>query len=76
MHWLVDVLNTIRRLGLPGNLIWCSLVLLHVEGSNPLNMKSICVIYGLSPYRAVNTFHLGYKNQSVYAVCGASRCLF
>jgi hypothetical protein len=33
---------------------------------------------GLStiPYRAVNTFLLGYKNQSVYAVSGASGCLF
>ena len=29
-----------------------------------------------SPYRAVNTFHPGYKNQSVYAVSGTSRCLF
>ena len=29
-----------------------------------------------SPYRAVNTFHLGYKNKSVYAVSGTSRCLF
>jgi len=29
-----------------------------------------------SPYRAVNTFHLGYKNQTVYAVKGTSRCLF
>jgi len=29
-----------------------------------------------SPYRAVNTFHLGHKNQSVYAVSGKSRCLF
>jgi len=29
-----------------------------------------------SPYRAVNTFHLSYKNQSVYAVSGTSRCLF
>ena len=29
-----------------------------------------------SPYRAVNTFHLGYKNQSVYAVSGTNRCLF
>ena len=28
-----------------------------------------------NPYRAVNTFHLGYKNQSVYAVSGTSRCL-
>ena len=25
---------------------------------------------------AVNTFHLGCKNQSVYAVSGTSRCLF
>ena len=29
-----------------------------------------------SPYRAVNTFHLGYKNQSVYAVSDTSRCFF
>jgi len=29
-----------------------------------------------SPYHAVKTFHLGYKNQSVYAVSGTSRCLF
>ena len=28
------------------------------------------------PYRTVNTFHIGYKNQSVYAVSGTSRCLF
>jgi len=27
-------------------------------------------------YRAVNTFRLGYKIQSVYAVSGTSRCLF
>ena len=40
---------------------------------NPLKTKS-----RLRPtsYRAVNTFHLGYKNQSVYAVSGTSRCLF
>jgi hypothetical protein len=29
-----------------------------------------------SPYSAVNTFNLGYKNQAVYAVSGTSRCLF
>ena len=29
-----------------------------------------------SSYRAVNTFHLCYKNQSVYTVSGTSRCLF
>jgi len=29
-----------------------------------------------SPYRAVNTFPLGNKNQSVYAVSGTSCCLF
>jgi hypothetical protein len=27
-------------------------------------------------YRTVNTFHLGYENQSVYTVSGTSRCLF
>jgi hypothetical protein len=29
-----------------------------------------------SPYRAVNTFRLGYKNLSVNAVSGNNRCLF
>ena len=29
-----------------------------------------------SPYRAVNTLRLGYKNQSVNAVYGNNRCLF
>jgi hypothetical protein len=32
---------------------------------NPLKTKRICFIYGLSPYRAVNTLHFGYKNQSL-----------
>jgi len=35
-----------------------------------------CFLCRPRPYRAVNTFHLGYKNQSVYAVSGTSRCLF
>ena len=26
--------------------------------------------------QSVNTFHFGYKNQSVYGVSGTSRCLF
>jgi hypothetical protein len=29
-----------------------------------------------SPYRAVNTFHHGYKNQSVNDVQSKGRCLF
>jgi len=29
-----------------------------------------------SLYRAVNTFHLGYKNQSVMLYGGRIRCLF
>ena len=41
------------------------------HGFKPLQTKR-----SPSPYRAVNTFHLGYKNQSVYAVSGTSRCLF
>ena len=36
----------------------------------------ICFIYGISPYRAVNTSHHGYKNQSFNDVLGKSRCLF
>ena len=30
--------------------------------------NAICVIYGISPYRAVNTFLYGYKNQSLNEV--------
>ena len=33
-------------------------------------------IWSPSPYRAVNTSHRGYENQSVYGVSGTSRCLF
>ena len=35
-----------------------------------------CCILRSSSYRAVNTFHLGYKNQSVYDISDTSRCLF
>ena len=43
---------------------------------NPLNTKRRLLYIRPSSYRAVNTFHLGYKNQSVHAVSGPSRCLF
>ena len=43
---------------------------------NPLKTKRRLLYLRPSLYRAVNTFHLGYKNQSVYAVSGTSRCLF
>ena len=33
-------------------------------------------IQGISPYRAVNTFHHGYKNQSLNDVYSTGRCLF
>jgi hypothetical protein len=32
---------------------------------SPLKTKRICFIQGLSEYRAVNTLHFGYKNQSL-----------
>jgi hypothetical protein len=32
---------------------------------NPLKAKRVCFIQGLSAYRAVNTLHFGYKNQSL-----------
>ena len=41
-----------------------------------LKYQTEIYLQAFSPYRAVNTFHLGYKKQSVYAVSGTSRCLF
>ena len=41
-----------------------------------LNTKSGLLYLRPSSYRVVNTSHLGYKDQSVYAVSGTSRCLF
>jgi len=37
----------------------------HGSVNNLLRMQGICSIQGLSPYRAVNTLHFGYKTQSV-----------
>ena len=48
----------------------------YVTDINPFKNKTSLWYVRTSPYRAVNTFHLGYKNQSVYAVSGTSRCLF
>ena len=52
----------------------------HSERLNTLlthyRRSADCFISRTSPYRAVNTFHLGYKNQSAYTVSGTSRCLF
>jgi hypothetical protein len=36
-----------------------------IEVTNPLKTERICFILGLSAYRAVNTLHFGYKNQSL-----------
>ena len=41
---------------------------------NPLKTKRR-LLY-LKTQFVPRTFHLGYKNQSVYAVSGTSRCLF
>ena len=43
---------------------------------NPLNTKRRLLYLKTQFYRTVNTFHLGYKNQSVYAISGTGRCLF
>jgi hypothetical protein len=47
-----------------------------MHGRKNIKLNVICFIYVLSPYRAVNTFHHGYKNQSVNDVQNKSRCLF
>ena len=43
---------------------------------NPLNTKRRLLYLKTQFVQRVNTFHIGYKNQSVYAVSGTSRCLF
>jgi len=43
---------------------------------HPFKDTAQIALFKDSSYRAVNTFHLGYKNQLVYAVSGTSRCLF
>ena len=43
---------------------------------NPLKTKHRPLYLKTQSVSAVNTFHLGYKNQSVYAVSGTSRFLF
>jgi len=43
---------------------------------NLLKTKRVCVILGLSPYRAVNALHLGYKNQFFSVLYGKICCLF
>jgi len=44
--------------------------------SNPLKTKLRLLYFRPSSYRAVNTFQLGCKNQSVNGINGTSRCLF
>ena len=43
---------------------------------NPLNTKRRLLYLKTQSVPRSKTFHLGYKNQSVYAVSGTSRCLF
>ena len=54
----------------------CTTLLSHLTQINPLQTKRRLLYLKTQSYRSVNTFHLGYKNQSVYAVSGTSRCLF
>jgi hypothetical protein len=42
---------------------------------NPLKTKRRLLYLKAQPYGAVNTFHLGYKTETVYAVSATSRCL-
>ena len=63
---------------IPWNFLVATDPLLYLKSLfiNPLNTKRGLLSLKTSSYRAVNTFHLDYKNQSVYAVSGTSRRLF
>jgi hypothetical protein len=57
---------------LPLCISWCQSVYNKMRGlynfkfvQNNLKTKRTCFIHGLSAYRAVNTLHFGYKNQSL-----------
>ena len=43
---------------------------------NPLQTKRRLLYLKTQSVPRTKHFHLGYKNQSVYAVSGTSRCLF
>jgi hypothetical protein len=53
---------------LPVSVTRCLMTLLYSDQINPLKTKPIHFISGLSAYRAVNTLHFGYKNQSLNAL--------
>jgi hypothetical protein len=57
--------NSFDGITLSSNVSLCFPVLFVPEIINPLKTKRICFIHGLIAYRAVNTLHFGYKNQSV-----------
>jgi len=48
---------------------------IHTKSKNALRGQNV-ELQRSSPYRAVNTLRLGYKNLSVNAVQGNNRCLF
>jgi hypothetical protein len=49
---------------------------IHTKHINTLCGQNTELYIKIQGKRAVNTFHLGYKNLSVYGVSGTSRCLF
>ena len=56
--------------------IICKLPIVSLCEVNPLKTKRRSLYFRPRSYRAVNTFHLGYKNQSVHNESGTSRCYF
>ena len=57
--------------------MYCVRSVCHTPIQHTASLKTkLRLLWRPSSYRAVNTFYLGYKNQSVYAVSGTSRCLF
>jgi hypothetical protein len=74
------VIEKLRRHKLPGiNQIAAELIktmdrTIRSEIYKFIKRNADCFISRPTMYRAVNSFHLGYKNQSVFYVSGTSRC--
>ena len=59
--------------------IWIPHPTAYEDGTDRVPKRRLSTLHrrrGLTQKTTNYTFHLGYKNQSVYAVSGTSRCLF
>ena len=75
-YWSDYLPNTLNCIVLHNVELWNASEQWHWMHINPLNTKGRLLYLKTQFVPRINTFHLRYKNQPVYAVSGTSRCLF